>query len=86
MFQNLLKSLLWKHFGDRPDAADRIRQIRDDATIIRDLEPSWKQGVIEAYVAALRGVWVVVLGFAVLTAIVSVFIKQHKLYNSLDRK
>ncbi|CAK4032561.1 Multidrug resistance fnx1 [Lecanosticta acicola] len=86
VFQNLLKKLLYERFGDLPDAADRIRRIRDSADIIRDLPASWKAGVIEAYVGALQGVWVVVLGFAIATAIVSVFIKQHKLYSSLDRK
>lgn len=86
VFQNLLKKLLYDRFGDRPDATDKIRQIRDSPDTIRDLPESWKEGVIEAYVGALRGVWVVVLGFAILTAIASVFIKQHKLYSSLDRR
>lgn len=86
VFQNLLKSQLWDRFGDLPDAADQIRRIRDSADVIRDLPASWKEGVIEAHVNALRGVWVVILGFALLAAFTSVFIKQHTLYSSLDRK
>lgn len=86
VFQNLLRSLLWERFGDQPDARDRIRHIRDDASSIRDLPKSWRDGVIESYVGVLRGVWVVVLGFAVVTAFVSIFIKQHTLYSNLGRK
>ena len=86
IFQNLLKAGLYDRFGDRPDASDLIRRIRDSADVIRTLPEDWKQGTIEAYVAALRGVWLVVLGFAGATAFVSLFIKQHKLYANLERK
>lgn len=86
VFQNLLKTLLFDRFGDLPDAKEQIKRIRDSPDAIRDLEPSWKEGVIQAYVDALQGVWVVVLGFAVLAAISSVFIRQHTLFSSLDRK
>jgi len=37
-------------------------------------------------VKALRGVWVVVLVFAVLAAIVSTFIREHVLHNNLERR
>ncbi|PPJ58944.1 hypothetical protein CBER1_04098 [Cercospora berteroae] len=86
VFQNLLKKGLFERFGDEPGAADRIRRIRDSTDELNHLPQGWHAGVIEAYVDALRGVWIVALGFAALTAIVSSFIKQHKLYNSLDRK
>lgn len=86
VFQNLLKSGLYDRFGDEPGAEDTIRRIRDSTDELNHLPKGWYSGVIAAYVDALRGVWVVVLGFAALTAIVSAFIKQHKLYNSLDRK
>ncbi|KAI5371067.1 putative major facilitator superfamily, MFS transporter superfamily [Septoria linicola] len=86
VFQNLLKSGLYERFGEEPGAADQIRRIRESTDELNHLPQGWHEGVIEAYVDALRGVWVVVLGFAALTAIVSAFIKQHKLYSSLDRK
>lgn len=85
-FQNLLKSLLTERFGDLPGAADEIRKIRDSTDELLHLPPGWHDGVIEAYIGALRGVWVVVLGFAILAAIASVFIKQHKLYSNLQRR
>ncbi|KJY01208.1 MFS multidrug transporter like protein [Zymoseptoria brevis] len=86
VFQNLLKSLLFERFGDEPGAADRIRRIRDSTDELARLPQDWKEGVIEAYVGALRGVWVVMLGFGILAAFTSLFIKQHKLYSNLERK
>ncbi|KXS99700.1 hypothetical protein AC578_9904 [Pseudocercospora eumusae] len=85
VFQNLLKSLLYERFEGQPGAAEEIARIRDSPDYIRELPPDWKAGVIEAYIGALRGVWTVVLSFAVLAAFVSMFIKQHILYSSLDR-
>lgn len=86
VFQNLLKSFLFERFGDRPDAADIIRRIRDTPEEIRDLPESWKEGVIESYIAALRGVWTVVLALTIIASVTSLFIRQHTLYSSLDRK
>ncbi|KXT08780.1 hypothetical protein AC579_7661 [Pseudocercospora musae] len=86
VFQNLLKSLLYERFDGQPGAAEQIARIRDSPDYIRELPPDWKAGVIEAYIGALKGVWTVVLGFAVLAAFVSMLIKQHVLYSSLDRK
>jgi hypothetical protein len=86
VFQNLLKSLLFERFGDEPGAADQIRRIRDSTDELEHLPPGWRKGVIEAYVGALRGVWVVMLGFGALAAVTSLFIKQHKLYSNLERK
>lgn len=86
VFQNLLKKLLTKRFGDLPGAADEIKRIRDSADELLNLPPGWHDGVIAAYIDALRGVWVVVLGFAILAAVASVFIKQHKLYSNLQRR
>lgn len=86
VFQNLLKSGLYDRFGSEAGAADRIQRIRESTDELDHLPEGWYPGVIASYVDALRGVWVVVVGFAALTAIVSGFIKQHKLYNNLDRK
>ena len=86
VFQNLLKDFMLQRFGNEPGAADQIKRIRDSPDEIRNLPPGWHDGVIEAYVSALRGVWVVVLGFAGLAALTSFFIKEHVLYSTLDRK
>ena len=86
VFQNLLKKGLFARFGDQPDAADRIRRIRDNVNEVKHLPPGWREGAIEAYVDALRGVWVDVLGFAIITFFVSLFIKQQVLHKNLERK
>ena len=86
VFQNLLKKGLYARFGDQPGAADQIRRIRDNVNEVRHLPPGWREGAIEAYVDALRGVWVDVLGFAIITFVVSLFIKQQVLHKNLERK
>ena len=86
VFQNLLKAGLFDRFGNRPGAADEIRRIRDSVEEIKNLPIQWREGAIEACVDALRGVWVVVLGFAVLTSLASFFIREHVLYKNLERK
>lgn len=86
VFQNLLKEGLYERFGGFPGSAEEIRKIREDVNEVKRLEDDWRLGAIDAYVAALRGVWVVVLGFAVLTSIASMFIKGQTLHKTLERK
>nr|POF17805.1 multidrug resistance protein fnx1 [Quercus suber] len=86
VFQNLLSDRLSMRFGDQPNAADEIRRIREDADEIDRLPPGWHDGVIESYVEALRGVWVMALGFFALAACASLLIKQHTLHSNLERK
>jgi predicted MFS family arabinose efflux permease len=86
VFQNLLKKGLYARFGDQPNAADEIRKIRDNVEELKRLGPGWYEGAIEAYVEALRGVWVVILAFALLTAFVSFFIRQQVLHKTLERR
>ena len=86
IFQNLLKSNLEARFGGSPGAEEEIGRIRDSVEEIRRLPDGWYEGVLEAYVESFRGVWVAALGFAVLAAVSSFFIKQHKLHGNLERK
>ncbi|KAF2098394.1 putative MFS multidrug transporter [Rhizodiscina lignyota] len=86
VFQNLLNQLLWARFGDRPDAAKIIPRIRDSIDEIKRLPPDWKVGVVRVYMEALRGVWVTILGIAVLAALSSLFMREHILHKTLARK
>jgi len=86
VFQNVLKWRLFDRFGRLPGAVDEIRRIRDSVEEVRHLPEGWYDGVIAAYVEALNGVWSVVLGFAVLAALVSLFIREHILYKTLERR
>jgi hypothetical protein len=86
IFQNLLKARLQTRFGDLPGAQEEIGRIRDSVDEIHRLPEGWYEGVLDAYVESFRGVWVAALGFAVLAAVSSLFIKQHKLHGNLERK
>ncbi|KAK5695579.1 hypothetical protein LTR17_024565 [Elasticomyces elasticus] len=85
VFQNILKARLNDRFGTLPGAAEEIKRIRDSVEEIHFVPDGWHDGVLEAYVEALRGVWTVILGFSVLAALASLFLRQHTLYKSLDR-
>lgn len=86
VFQNILKADLWSKFGDYKDAERIIGQIRDDVDFAKTLGPKWQKGVVDSYEDALQGVWVVVLGLAVLGAVSSLFMREHVLHSKLDRK
>ena len=85
VFQNMLKTELWGRFGDRKDAAKVIGKVRDSFDEIKHLPPDWKRGVMDVYMDALRGVFLTTLGIAVLGAIVSLFMREHKLHSNLAR-
>lgn len=84
VFQNLLRDGLYARFGNENE--DQIKRIRDSVDEVKRLPPEWHTGVIEAYVDALRGVWVVVLGLAALAAISSLFLREHILHKNLERR
>ncbi|PGH09133.1 hypothetical protein GX51_00887 [Blastomyces parvus] len=86
VFQNLLRSGLWSRFGDREDAAKIIQKVRDSLDAIDKIPADWRPGVLDAYMAALRGVFLAVLGLAALGMLACVFMKQHKLHMNLARK
>ena len=86
VFQNILKTELWGRFGDRDGAAEIIGRIRDSLDEIKALPLSWKAGVVDIYMDALRGVFLTTLGIAVLGLLVSLAMREHKLYDNLARK
>ena len=86
VFQNILKTELWGRFGDRDGAAEIIGRLRDSLDEIKALPPSWKAGVMDVYMDALKGVFLTLLGIAVLGLLVSLAMREHKLYNNLARK
>lgn len=86
IFQNVLKDQLWQKFGSRKGAADEISRIRDSIDEINHLPPGWKDGVLESYMRALRGVWLVTLGIGILGLLVSLGMREHVLHRNLARK
>ena len=86
VFQNILKLELWDRFGDRKGAAEIIGKLRDSLNEIQHLPPSWKADVMDVYMDALRGVFLTILGLAVMGLSVSLAMREHKLHSNLARK
>ena len=86
VFQNILKMKLWAILGYQEGAADLIRRLRDSLDEI-DLLPVGERALVrEAYMNALTGVFVALLGIAILGALVSLFMREHILHRNLARK
>ncbi|PYI36610.1 MFS general substrate transporter [Aspergillus indologenus CBS 114.80] len=86
VFQNILKSGLWRRFGDREHAGELISKIRDSLDEIHRLPADWIPGVLDAYIDSLRAVFLTLLGLAVLGALVSMGLREHKLHSNLSRR
>ncbi|KAI9800897.1 MAG: hypothetical protein M1833_003034 [Piccolia ochrophora] len=86
VFQNILKAKLWARFGTRDDAVEVIGRIRDSFDEIRHLPPGWTEGVMQSYMDALRGVFLVAFGLAVLGSVISLGMREHKLHTNLARR
>ena len=86
VFQNVLKTQLIERFADRKDAAEIIGRVRDSFDEIKNLPPGWHDGVLDSYMAALRSMFYVLIGFGALTLIFGAFIREHKLHTNLSRK
>lgn len=86
VFQNILKMRLWARFGDREDAGDAIKRIRDSFDEIGKLPAGWREGVMESYMDALRGVFGTACGLAVIGALISLGMREHKLFDNLARR
>ncbi|KAI5288430.1 hypothetical protein KEM54_005219 [Ascosphaera aggregata] len=86
IFQNLLKQGLWSRFRSLPDAADVIARIRDSIDELNRLPPFLHSAAVEAYVAALRGVFVTTLGVALLGLLCVFMMQEHKLHSNMARR
>ncbi|KAL1837666.1 hypothetical protein VTJ49DRAFT_3542 [Mycothermus thermophilus] len=64
-YQNVLRARLWDRFGHLPGAAEEIERIRDDLGELARLPEGWYDGVIESFMEAFRGVWVMALVLAI---------------------
>ncbi|CRK03143.1 hypothetical protein BN1708_009613 [Verticillium longisporum] len=86
VYQNILKTNLWARFSDYPHAAEIIARIRDDLDELHRLPPGWKQGVVESFMGAFRGVWLTMLGLSILALICISLMRQHTLHATLERR
>ncbi|KAI1180874.1 major facilitator superfamily domain-containing protein [Nemania sp. FL0916] len=85
IYQNILRTELWERFGHLPGAAEEIKRIRDDINELNHLPAGWYDGVTTSFQEAFRGVWLTMLGLAVLAVISVSLMKQHKLHSTLAR-
>lgn len=86
VYQNILKARLWDRFGSLPGAGEEIKRIRDDLGELKHLPVGWQGGVIASFMEAFRGVWLTVLGLAVVGLISISLMRQHKLHSNLARR
>ena len=85
-FQNMLRVKLHKSIGSLADAEGIIDSIRENFDEIARLPYDLRAPVQRDYMEAVRGVFIIACGFSVLGAVSSLFMKQHKLHASLERR
>lgn len=86
VYQNILKARLWERFGSIPGAVDEIKRIRDDLDELKHLPEGWRDGVIDSFMQAFRGVWLTVLGLALVGLVCVSLMRQQKLHSDLGRR
>ncbi|KUJ19754.1 MFS multidrug transporter-like protein [Mollisia scopiformis] len=86
VYQNILVSSLNEKFGGRKGADEEIRRIRDSFDELKHLPEGWKQGVMDSFAGALRGVFLTGMGIAVIGAVCGAFMRQHTLHKNLARR
>jgi hypothetical protein len=67
--QNVLRQELWKRLGGIENAAEKIRDIISDMGAISSLTPLLQHEALEAYMIALKGVFIVLCGRGVIAAV-----------------
>lgn len=85
VFQNVLKTGLWSRFGDRENAREVIGRLRDSLGEIQKAPADWIPGVVDAYMDSLRATFITLLGIAILAALVSIGMREHRLHSNLAR-
>ena len=86
IYQNVLYTELWSKFGDWPDAANEIERIRNHLDELKHLPKGWYDGVIQSFMEAFHGVWLMMLGLAILALFCISPMKQHQLHLRLNRQ
>jgi len=86
VYQNLLVSSLYAKFDGWEGAEDEIRRIRDNFDELKHLPAGWKEGVLDSFASALRGVYFTSFSIAILAFVCGAFMKQHTLHKNLARR
>jgi MFS family permease len=85
VFQNVLKSELWRHFGDEPHAGKLIGRLRDSVDEVHRLPPKYYEGAMDSYMCAFKAVWFAMVGVGAIGVVISLGMREHVLYKTLTR-
>jgi MFS family permease len=85
VFQNTLKSALWKRLYNLQDAEAIIGQIRGNFEELGRVDPSIRTQVVESYMVALKAVFGTAFGMSGLAALASLLMRENKLHSNLSR-
>ena len=85
VFQNVLSISLQQRLGSDEDALDTIKQVSSDLSSIESLPSALMELTKQSYMDALRAVFLTLLGIAGLGALVSLFMREHKLHKTVSR-
>jgi hypothetical protein len=86
VFQNILKSELWRRFGDEPHAGKLIGRLRDNVGEVQHLPPKYYDGAMDSYMWAFKGVWFTMLGIGATGILISLGMREHVLHKTLTRQ
>lgn len=86
VFQNVVQMQLQDRFSGYPDADRVIARLRDSVDYIKQVPDGWYDGVMDSYIGAFRATWFASLGLAILGAVISLGMREHKLHSNLERK
>lgn len=82
----MLTDALWRRLGGRDDAETLIPAVRDSLDVVKRLPEEWRGLVVECYMEASRAVFIALLGLCVIGSLCSLFIREHKLHNTVSRR
>ncbi|KAK6526047.1 hypothetical protein TWF281_011087 [Arthrobotrys megalospora] len=86
-FQNVLKGELERRLGGKGnEAEDIIRRVRENFGEVWNIPLKWRGDVLNSEMAALRSVFWVALGLALIGWISGTFLGHHKLHTTLNRE
>lgn len=86
VFTNILRQQLQSRLAGLAGAEEIIRQVRDNFELVHSLPPQWKLPVEEAYISALKAVFGTILGLGMAGSLISLFMREHKLFSNLARR
>ena len=85
VFQNILRPRLGKRLSGEKNGADIAKDIERSLRKVQELHPPLKQDILDIYMAALRAVFITLLGIGILGLIIGSTMREHKLHKRLSR-